>query len=148
MSHADDLLRRLRRDLLDVHAAFGRRHDRNPCRATVHQNRNVQLAPDVAALLDVHPLHPPPVRPGLVRHQGAPQHLRRGLFNLPRRARQTHPAAGARLGLLETPLAAPARVNLRLHNPNRAAKTLRDREPVILRMRNASVQYVDTVALQ
>jgi hypothetical protein len=49
----DDLVWRVVRDLLDVHAAFGRGDDRNARRLAVDQHREIELLLDRGALLDV-----------------------------------------------------------------------------------------------
>src|SRR6516162_2233453 len=49
----DDLLRRRMRDVLDVHAAFGRRDEGDFAGFAVDQDRKVELLVDVGAFLDV-----------------------------------------------------------------------------------------------
>ena len=49
----DDLVRRVVRDLLDVHAAFGRDHDRDARGCAVDQHREIELLVDRRAFLDV-----------------------------------------------------------------------------------------------
>ena len=55
-----------------------------------------------------------------MRHQGAAEHLLGVLGGLFDRLGQAHAALLAGIGLLEAALAAPAGVNLRLHDPERA----------------------------
>jgi hypothetical protein len=47
-----DLLRVLRRDFLDVHAAFGRRHQADALRHAVDDHADIELFLDVGALFD------------------------------------------------------------------------------------------------
>ena len=52
-----DLLRRMGGHFLDVHAAFARGHQGDALRLAVHHHAEVELLPDVGALLDQQPLH-------------------------------------------------------------------------------------------
>ena len=53
--HAMYLLRRLRGDRLDIHAAFGARHQAHALRHAVDHHGDVELLPDVRAFLDQQP---------------------------------------------------------------------------------------------
>ena len=111
----DDLVRRVVRDLLDVHAAFGRDHDRDARGRAIDQHRQVELPLDGGAFLDVEPVHLLAARAGLVRDQRRAEQPRRLL---------SHVVDG--LDHLDAAgLAAAAGVDLRLHHPDRAAELLR-----------------------
>ena len=111
---AQDLLGRRRRHLLDVHAAFGGGDEGDLGERPVDQRRDVELAGDVAAVLDVDPLDLLAPGSGLVRHQIHAQHvLGRGAHVVDR---LDHPDAAA--------LAAAAGVDLRLDHPHRATQLL------------------------
>ena len=73
----DDLLRRVVRDLLDVHAAFGRDHEGDARGLAVDQRRQVELAVDGRAFLDVEAVDLLAVRAGLMRDQRRAEHARR-----------------------------------------------------------------------
>ncbi len=51
--------------LLDLHAAFGRGHDGDARGLAVEEHAEIELALDVAALLDIDALHLAPLGPGL-----------------------------------------------------------------------------------
>ena len=111
-SHAgDDVLLHdgvgiLRRDLLDLHAAAGRRHENRPRFGAVDDDPQVELAIDGQRLLDQQAMHFPALGAGLVRHQLHAQHAGGDLAGFLRRVGDLHPAA----------LAAPAGMDLRLHH--------------------------------
>ncbi len=111
----DDLLRRVVRDLLDVHAAFGRDHDGDARGDAVDQHREIELLLDGGAFLDVEPVDLLALRAGLVRDQRRAEDARRFLLHVVDRLDDLD-AAG---------LAAAAGVDLRLHHPDRAAERLR-----------------------
>ena len=110
----DDLVGRVVRDLLDVHAAFGRDHDRDARGLAVEQHRQIELLVDRGAVLDVEPVDDLALRSGLVRHQGRAEDARRFLLHVVDRFHDLD-AAG---------LAAAAGVDLRLHHPDRTAELL------------------------
>ena len=68
---ADDLLGRLRRDFLDVHAAGGRGDERDAAGVAVEQQAQVQLALDLRAGLDVDLVDRQALGPGLLGRRGA-----------------------------------------------------------------------------
>ena len=70
-----DLLRRLFGDLLDLDAALGRGHDRDPALLAIDDQAEVELARDVEALLDVEPTHLLAFGAGLVRDELHAEHL-------------------------------------------------------------------------
>src|SRR5207247_10693421 len=113
--HGDDLLGRRLGDLLDRHAALGRRDDRDLLGRAVERDRKVELVRDRGALLDVHLVHDLALGPGLRRAQRHAEYLAGDLLRLRGRLRELDPAA----------LAAAARVDLRLHHDGRAAERAR-----------------------
>ncbi len=120
-----DLLRRLRGHLLDVHAAFGRADEGDTGSAAVDEKREVKLARDVGAVLDVDAVDLLARRPGLVGDERAAEHLlghRRSLLD---RFREADTALFPRFGFLELALAAAARVDLRLDDPEGPVKLAR-----------------------
>ena len=110
-----DLLGRVVGDLLDVHAAFARAHQRHLLRRAVGEHGDVVLLLDVGAFLDQQAAHLLALRPGLVGDELHAEDLAGELRDLGLRARQLDAAA----------LAAAAGVDLRLHDPDRAAELLR-----------------------
>jgi hypothetical protein len=101
-------------NFLDVHAAFGRDHKGNARGLTVDQRREIELAVDGRALLDVQPVDLLAVRPRLMRDQRGPQNACGFLFNVVDRFHDLDAAS----------LAAATGVNLRLHDPYRTAQFL------------------------
>ncbi len=63
------LLRSFGRDLFDLHPAFAGDHQDRLCRGPVDDDPQVQLAGNVAALLDQHLADRLALRSGLDRHQ-------------------------------------------------------------------------------
>ena len=114
-AHAEDLLRRRRRHLLDLHAALGRGDDGDAARRPVEQHADVELAGDVAAFLDVDAADLPPLRPGLRRHESHAEH---GLGRVGRRLDRLHDLDAAAL-------APAAGVDLRLDHPDGTAELAR-----------------------
>ncbi len=107
----DDLFWMGLRDLLDLHAALGRDHQGDARCGAVDQHAGIEFARDVAAILDIDALDLAPLRPCLVRHQYLAQHiLGPGAYVLD----GLHHLDPARL-------AAPARMDLRLHHIDRPA---------------------------
>ena len=104
--HRHDLLGVLLGDLFDVHSAFGRKHDGDRGRLTVHDHGQVVFLGDVAASFDIDLVHDLAFGSGLRRHQGHADHLRGDFGTLFRRLHQLH-AAG---------LTATAGMNLSLHH--------------------------------
>ncbi len=102
----DDLLRRVVRHALDVHAALGRGDDRDPADRTVDQEREIELALDVAAFLDIEPLHRLAGRAGLLGDQLMAQHRGRTAADLLDRFRDPHAALAVGV-VLEAALARP-----------------------------------------
>src|SRR5690606_14366580 len=81
-AEADDLFGGRGRDLFDIHAAFGRGDEADARAAAINQKREIQLALDVAAVLDIDAVD---LLTGLTRlmgDEGAAQHLTGQLFGL------------------------------------------------------------------
>ena len=112
---AQDALRVLFRDFLDVHAAGRGGDECVVARFAVEQQAQVQLALDRAARFDVHDVDRQPCGVGLRRHEPRAQHRLRGLADF----------AGRTAELDAAPLAAAARVDLRLDDPDRARQFAR-----------------------
>src|SRR3954452_9885643 len=109
--NGDDLVRRVMRDLLDVHAAFGRCHDRDARTFAVEEHREIELLLDDRAFLDVEAVHDLAFGPGLMRHESRAEDALGFLLHILDRFDDLY-AAG---------LAAAARMDLRLDDPDRAA---------------------------
>ncbi len=120
----DDLVRRVVRDLLDVHAAFGRGDDRDARDFAVDQHREIELLLDRGALLDVDAVDLLALRAGLQRDESRTEHLPGELLYFVDRLGDAHAALVAGLRFLEFALAAAAGVDLRLDGPHRAAELL------------------------
>ena len=71
----DDLLGVLGRHLLDLDAALGRGHEGDARGGAVEHGAEIELAGDVAAVLDVDALDDPALRPGLVGDQRHAEHV-------------------------------------------------------------------------
>src|SRR6185436_13754017 len=107
-----DLVRRVVRDLLDVHAAFGRNYDRDARGLAVDQHREIELLLDRRAVLDVEPVDLLALRAGLRRDESCAEDAGRFLLDVLDRLDHLDAAR----------LAAPAGMDLRLHHPHGAAK--------------------------
>ncbi len=104
---ADDLLGRLGRDFLDVHAARRRRDERDAARVAVEQQAEVQLAIDLRAGLDVDLVDRQAVVSGLLGDEALADHAGRGRLHVVDGLDDLHAAR----------LAAPTGVHLRLDDP-------------------------------
>ena len=120
-----DLLRRLVRHFLDVHAAFGGDDEGDAAGGAVDQRGEIKLALDRRAVLDIKPLDQAAMRAGLVRDQRHAQH-----------------ALGFFLHILDgfdhldaAALAAAAGMDLRLHHPDRAGQGFRPPRPLLPRVK-------------
>ena len=125
-------------DLLDLHAALGRRHEGRPAGLAVDQHAEIELARDIAAVLDVDPLDLTPGRSGLMGDQVHADHV-----------------LGCRLDGLErlddldaTALAAPAGVDLGLDHPHRTAEPLGDGDGLLRGIGDAAVRHRHSVFRQ
>ncbi len=101
-----DLLGRVVRDGLDVHAAFGRGHDDDAPAGAVDDHAEVELVGDVAGLLDQHRVDGLPLLVGLEGDEVRAEHGFGVVLGLARGVDELH-AAG---------LATSASVHLRLHD--------------------------------
>ena len=98
-------------DRLDVHAALGRGHHRDAAHDAVDQQRDVELALDVATLLDIEALHRLAGRAGLLGDEFLAQHGERAGAHLFDRLHD--PDAALAVGIILEPAgAAAARMNL------------------------------------
>ncbi len=120
----DDLLRCLGGDLLDIHAAGLGGDEGDAAGRTVDQDREIELARDLRAFLDIEPVDGAAGRPGLVGDQRAAKHLLDLGHHLVDRFGEADAALLAGLGLLEPALAAAAGMDLGLHHPDRPAERL------------------------
>ena len=120
---AENLLRFLRRDLFDVHAAGGTRDDDGRRGCAVDQDAQIELALDIEPFLDEHAADLLALRAGLMRDQRHADYLLRQLLHLLDRPGDLDAAA----------LTAAAGMNLCLHDGNlrhRAAWRHRRLRPV------------------
>jgi len=138
----DDLLGRLMRHGLDIHAALGRGDDGDAADGAIHQHRQVQLAFDVAAVLDVEALHGAARRAGLLGHQVLAQH-RRGLrADVLGRLGDADTALALRI-ILEVALAAPTGMDLRLHDRDGPAQLAGDVHRLVFGVGDTALQQGD-----
>ena len=120
-----DLLRRIMRHLLDVHASFGRNHIGDARCLAIDQHREIEFLCDVGAVFDVETIDLLACRAGLHRHQSLAEHVLREACNFIHRLREPHAALRIRRQFLELALAATTGVNLRLHHIDRTGQRLR-----------------------
>src|SRR6185312_15996185 len=133
-----DLLRRARGHLLDVHAARGGGNERYPSPLAVQRQGNVDLPVDLGPGFHVHPLDRQPLGAGLLGLQALPEHAG---------GRRTHGVDIARD--LDTPrLATPAGVHLGFHHPHRAAQGLGDRGGFLRAGGDTPRRYWDAVTAE
>ena len=107
---AQNLLRGLGRDLLDVHPAFAAGHDHGRAGGAIHQDGEIKFFLDLDRLGDEHLVDQAAFRSGLMRDQCLPDHLGRDAAGLAGRLAKMHAALEA---VGETSLAASAGVDLR-----------------------------------
>ena len=112
------------RHFLDVHAALGRHDEGDARRLAIDEHRKVKLARDRRAVLDIKTVHLLAGRAGLHGDERVAEHLLGEALHLLDRFGEPHAALVARGGFLEPALAAPARVNLALHDEERSAELL------------------------
>ena len=104
----------MRGDFLDVHAAFGTRHQANALGPAVDHHADVEFFFDVRAFFNQQATDFLSLGAGLMRLQHHAENLRSVAFHLVERTREFDAA----------PLATTAGVNLRLHHPDVAAEFL------------------------
>ena len=115
------------RDRLDVHAALGRDDEGDAADRAVDQQREVELAVDVGAVLDIEAVDLLAGRAGLLGDQRVAEHLVDVGDHLVDRLGQTNAALGVRAEFLELALAAAAGMDLALHHIERSGQLLRRR---------------------
>ena len=112
-------------DLLDVHAALGRADEGDARGDAVDEQREVELAGDVGAVLDVDAVDRLAGGAGLLGDEGAAEHLLGLVGGVGDRLGDADAALVAGGGLLELALAAAAGVDLGLDHPDRAVDLAR-----------------------
>src|SRR5207248_5904394 len=137
---AQDLLRVLRGDLLDLHPTLAGRHRHVAADGAVEGDAEIELAGDVASFLDVDLPHLLALRAGLVGDELHAHHLLEDLARLFRAPRQLHSAA----------LAAAARVNLRFDHDDAllAHQLARGGDGFVLRLDQLAARDRDAVSAQ
>ena len=128
-----DLLGARARDLLDVHAPRRRCHKGNARAFAVDERREVELALDGRALLDIEAMHLLALRTGLMRDQDRAEQTLRLLAHLLVRFHQ----------LDATGLAASAGVNLRLDDEHRHAELARGLDRLLDRKGGVPARHRD-----
>ena len=128
----------LGRHLLDLDPALGRGHEGDARGGAVEHGTEIELAGDVAAVLDVDALDDPALRPGLVGDQGHAQHVVGELAHLLDRAGELDAAA----------LAAAAGMDLRLDHPDRPAQRPGGLLGLLGRVGDLPAQHGDAVLLE
>ena len=112
------------RDLLDVHAAFRRDDEGDLAGGAVDEHGEIELGLDVGAVLDIEAVDLLAGLAGLDRDEGVAEHLLREFLDLVDGLGEAHAALLAGGGFLELALAAAARMDLGLHDPERTAEFL------------------------
>ncbi len=118
----DDFLRRLLGDFLDVHPAFGRDDERRAGFLAIDQHRKIKLACDVGTVFDVNAVDLFSRLARLFGDERRAEHLLGEGRRFLRRFREADAALFAGGRFLEFALAAPAGVNLRLHDIERSGE--------------------------
>ncbi len=126
-----DLLRRVVRDGLDVHAALGRDDEGDAPARPVDQQREVEFLVDPHAVGDVEPVDLLARGAGLDRYQRVAEHVRRRGADLLRGLRQPHAALASGGSSLNLPFSAPAGMDLRLHHIERPGQLRRRRDGLV-----------------
>ena len=128
---AQNLFRRLLRHFLDVHAAFGGNDEGDARGGAVNQNGKVEFAVDGGTFLDIEAVHFLAVGTRLVRHERRPEKPLCFLLDVFNRLHD----------LDATRLAAAARMDLRLDDPDRPAEFVRFRNRLFRCERRMSARY-------
>ncbi len=113
----------MRGHLFDLDAAFGRGHDGDTSGRAIDQQREVELAGNVAAGFDIDAMNLAPGRSGLLRDQDMADHGFGGGSHLIGRTCDTHATLAVRV-IGKMPGAASAGMDLRLHDIDGARKFL------------------------
>src|SRR6266481_204078 len=133
-----NFLRRLGRDLLDIHATFGGGDAGGAAAAPIDEHSQINLAGDFRALLDIDALYILALRPGLMGHQFHAEHgIGFGHHVLDRAA-----------DLDAARLAAPAGMDLRLYYPDGAVEFLGDGFGLLGRMGDVASRDRHAIAAQ
>ena len=130
---ADDLFRGRLGNCLNVHAAFGRDHERHAAALAVDQQRAVQLAGNVSAVFDIQAIDLLAGIAGLLGHQRVAQHLPGEGNYLVDGLGQAHAALGIWTQFLELALATATGVDLALDHIERAWQRLRCGRSIVRR---------------
>ena len=145
--HPHDLLGVVLGDLLDLHAALGRGQDGDAGGGAVHQQREVQLALDVAAGFDIDAAHLAAGGAGLLGDQRVAEHGRGGFLYLGGGLGQANAAlALRRVG--EAARAAATGVDLAFHHEYRAGELGRGGLGLLGRPGDIAFEHRDAVAPQ
>jgi len=127
---------------LDVHAALGRGNDGDAADRAVHQHREIQLAFDVAAVLDVEPFHGAARVARLLGHEILAQHRRSMRADIVGGLGYADTALAARI-VLEVTLAASTGMDLRLHHGDGATQLAGDIHRLVFGVSDAALQNRD-----
>ena len=120
-----DLLGRVMRDRLDVHAALGGDDEGDAAGGAIDQHREVEFLGDVHAVGDVEAVDLLAVLAGLHRDERVAEHIGGGGAHFLDALGQAHAALGVGRQFLELALAAAAGVDLRLDDIKRPGQLLR-----------------------
>jgi hypothetical protein len=136
-----DQVRRFGRHLFDLHAALARDHQHRLGRRPVEDDAQIQLAGDLAALFDEHPVDRLAFRSGLNRHQLLAQQILGNGQCFLGRADQLH-APLLRVAF-DRPLPAAAGVNLGLHHRQWPAQLFECRRRLFRLGRHLPLEHSD-----
>ena len=140
----DDLLGRLVRHRFDVHAAFGRGDDGDPACGAVDEHRDIELALDVAAFLDIEALDRPADRSGLLGDQFVAKHGGGVGADLVDGLGEAHAPLAAGI-VLEPALAPTTGMDLGLHDGDRLAQFAGNVHGLVLGIGDATLEEGDGV---
>ena len=115
-----DLLRRIVRNRLDVHAAFGRNDESHLAGFAINQDGEIEFAVNVGAVFDIEAVDLLAGGAGLRGHKMVTQHLLGVGEHVVLGEGEADTALFARFGLSELAFAAPTGVNLAFHDPKRS----------------------------
>ena len=120
-----DFLGAVMRHVFDVHAAFGRRYNRDTAGCPVNEQSEVEFLLNIGAIGDVETVDLLTFGASLDRHQRVAQHIFGMGLNLIQIEGQTHAAFCIGSQFLELALAASTSMDLRFNHVKRAGKLLR-----------------------